>query len=651
MIEYLLASVLGASGRVKRTLGVFHDILVASAVLFISYAAIFGVWPTLQIPYIFVRVGLFGVAGGVIFLAFALNRGAWRYASVFDVVAIAKASFILTAGYAIASFLYDRGAYLTRAQPIVIFSLLVTGLGATRMAFRLAKEGRLGPMRNAIPVDTRAVLLYGLNEDTEMFLRALSRNRQAPLKVVGVVEDTTRNLRTRIHGVKVIGHIDDVDAIVERNKRRGVELKELVVGDRGLDRHQLSRIVKIASSAGLTVSLLPEATLTRHVGAKTLEPTPVNLADVLGRPEVELSTTDIATMIDGKCVLITGAGGSIGSELARQVSHFNPARLVLTDNSEHMLFSVNQELTRQQPTFQIDAIVADVRDQTRINSVFTRVKPEVIFHAAALKHVPIVENNPVEAIKTNLLGTRNVANAAIEAGAKSFVLISTDKAVNPRSIMGATKRAAEIYCQSMDVKSTTTRLTTVRFGNVIGSNGSVVPIFQNQIARGGPVTVTHPHVMRYFMSIPEAVRLVLQASASGLRASNERGQVLVLQMGDPISIAELAEKMIQLAGFKPGVDIEITYTGLRPGEKLVEELASDRETVAEFSGRGYNYVTSPAADDRLLQKILSDIHTAIVNQDDEIAMKLLQHLVPSYRRWEQAAETVAISRPDSKYAQ
>ena len=275
-------------------------------------------------------------------------------------------------------------------------------------------------------------------------------------------------------------------------------------------------------------------------------------------------------------------------------------------------------------------MVADVRDRDRMMTLFSTFEPEVVFHAAALKHVPLVEDNPVEALKTNVLGTKNVADAALSVDARAFVMISTDKAVNPTNIMGATKRAAEAYCQALDVKSQTTRFKTVRFGNVIGSNGSVVPRFQDQIARGGPVTVTHPEIVRFFMSIPEAVRLVLQASGHGLRASAERGKILVLDMGKPVSIVDLATKMIQLAGLRPGTDIKIEFSGLRPGEKLYEEMFDDSEDVVPVPQHGYSIATPRTINEKILQKTIADLKFAVETNDDIVALKLLQHIVPEY---------------------
>ena len=288
-------------------------------------------------------------------------------------------------------------------------------------------------------------------------------------------------------------------------------------------------------------------------------------------------------------------------------------------------------MRERHPDLRIVTRIVDVRDSGRVSHLFEDVKPEVVFHAAALKHVPLVESNPLEGIKTNLLGTRNVANAAMENGASTFVMISTDKAVNPTNIMGTTKRAAEAYCQALDVVSKKTRFKTVRFGNVLGSNGSVVPRFQEQIANGGPVTVTHPNMVRFFMTIPEAVRLVLHASARALRQQSDRGKIMVLDMGEPVRIADLAERMIQLAGFRPHTDIEIVFTGLRPGEKLYEELFDTSEAQDGLTEEGYVVASPRIIDSALLHRTLSGIETAVGKENSVRAIELLLHIVPEYR--------------------
>src|SRR5690606_21065064 len=333
-----------------------------------------------------------------------------------------------------------------------------------------------------------------------------------------------------------------------------------------------------------------------------------------------------------RVVMVTGAGGSIGSELSRQIAAIGPSMLAVTDSSEFMLYTLESELKHKCVGEKLVARILDVRDQPRVIQLIRDLKPDVIFHAAALKHVPMMEENPLEAIKTNVLGTRNVADAALAQGVETFVMISTDKVVNPTSIMGATKRAAEAYCQALDIQSTTTRFRTVRFGNVLGSNGSVVPRFREQIATGGPVTVTHPDIVRYFMTIPEAVRLVLHASAHAMSIGNGRGKIMVLDMGKPVRIADLAERMIRLAGFRPRVDIDIVHTGLRPGEKLYEELFDPSEVPDERTEEGYVIASPRVIDRELLERTLAEISACAVSEDATRALELLQHIVPEYDR-------------------
>ena len=372
--------------------------------------------------------------------------------------------------------------------------------------------------------------------------------------------------------------------VVNRLARKGIKVAELVVTETSPGRQRLGHIVERATSLGLKASRIPDLTETAQLTSHSiLEPKAIELGDLLGRPEVVADVQGIAGLINERTVLVTGAGGSIGSELCRQIALLSPRRLIITDSSEFHLYSLDIELREKFELLRIETRIVDVRDGTRVNLVFQKFKPDIIFHAAALKHVPLVEANPLEAIKTNLFGTRNVANAALAAGASACVMISTDKAVNPTNIMGATKRAAEAYCQALDVSTDKIRYKTVRFGNVLGSNGSVVPRFQEQIASGGPLTVTHPQVVRFFMTIPEAVRLVLHASAHAQRRQKERGKIMVLDMGEPVRIVHLAERMIQLAGLKPYVDIDIVFTGLRPGEKLYEELFDPSEVQSEVT--------------------------------------------------------------------
>lgn len=620
--------------KLIRLFGTVHDAAIAALVFFFSFSVVLGDYRTLTLPFFWSKLAAFTIGSTIVFYVFSLNRGSWRYASIPDLFAIVKASATVVLLFVIASFLFERGEGLPRSVPFFMMLLLIFGLGAPRLAVRLLREGRISARLSGVRRQHgggRNVLLYGLNDNSEMFLRAVDRLGDDSISVIGILDDTEQNHKLRIHGSKVIGGINALKTVVERRKSRGTIIKELVVADRTLTPAQLANIVEKATNAGVTVSLLPDLTSRHEISEnRIVEPKPIHLTDLLGRPEIRIDTVEVARLIDGKCILITGAGGSIGSELVRQVASFNPGQLIITDNSEYLLYKVDLELREKFRSLDIVTLVADVRDRERVMGIFERFRPEIVFHAAALKHVPMMEDNPVEALKTNVLGTRNVADAALDHNARAFVMISTDKAVNPTNVMGATKRAAEAYCQALDLKSETTRFKTVRFGNVVGSNGSVVPRFQEQIAKGGPVTVTHPEIVRFFMSIPEAVRLVLQASGHGLRARTERGKILVLDMGQPVSIVDLATKMIQLAGLRPGIDIKIEFTGLRPGEKLYEELFDDAEVVVPVKEHGYSIATPRTINDKILQKTIGDLSAAVASEDHPTALKLLSHIVPEY---------------------
>jgi O-antigen biosynthesis protein WbqV len=359
-----------------------------------------------------------------------------------------------------------------------------------------------------------------------------------------------------------------------------------------------------------------------------LELKPVAIEDLLNRPQVPLDRAGMARLVQGRRVLLTGAGGTIGSELARQVAALGPERLILLDNGEYALWQIDLELAETAPAVPRRALVADVREEGRIRAIMEAERPELVFHAAALKHVPMVEANPLEGLLTNAAGTRTVADAARAAGAHAMVFISTDKAVNPTSVMGASKRLAEMYCQALDAKGM--RCVTVRFGNVLGSTGSVVPLFQRQLARGGPLTVTHPDMQRYFMTVREAVGLVLQASVAGAGGGAPDGGIFVLDMGAPVKIVDLARQMVRLAGLRPDDDIEIRFTGLRPGEKLFEELFHGKEPPAPTAFPGLLMATPRTADPAIVGRAIDEIASACRGAQTRLALALLARMVPEF---------------------
>lgn len=613
----------------KRYLSIAHDLVVAGSAFLLSYVTVLGIDLTLETPGIAEKTGAFVAACAFFFFFFSMHRGSWRYVSIPDLTTIIKATAFSVLVYTVGAFLMTRGSNVPRSVPVLTTLYMIAGLSASRLAYRLLLEHSLRFPTPSQLKEKRYVLLYGLTDAAESFIRSTRRDVNRETGVVGILDDSSNHAKI-VQGVKVLGTLSELEPIVARFQRNGTKVSELIVTEDAPSRERLGEIVELATRLGIKASRIPSTTETALITGR-IEPKPIDLGDLLGRPEVKTDLEGVAGLINGKVVLATGAGGSIGSELCRQIAMFGPSELAITDSSEFHLYLLDLELRERHPDLKIVTRIVDVRDSGRVSHLFEDVKPEVVFHAAALKHVPLVESNPLEGIKTNLLGTRNVANAAMENGASTFVMISTDKAVNPTNIMGTTKRAAEAYCQALDVVSKKTRFKTVRFGNVLGSNGSVVPRFQEQIANGGPVTVTHPNMVRFFMTIPEAVRLVLHASARALRQQSDRGKIMVLDMGEPVRIANLAERMIQLAGFRPHTDIEIVFTGLRPGEKLYEELFDTSEAQDGLTEEGYVVASPRIIDSALLHRTLSGIETAVGKENSVRAIELLLHIVPEYR--------------------
>ena len=618
--------------RLLRRSAIVLDTAVAFTVFLLAYLTAYGYPAALHVPGLVLKAAIFTALAFVTFVVFSLNSRSWRYVSLTDLLEIIKVAFVVMLLYTAGSFVISRGDHVPRSVPVLIVLYMVTGLAAPRIGYRLLME-QLSPLFEIRRPQRGAVqnaMLVGLSDQAENFIRLLRVSRVPRVRVVGILDDVRINRGRTVRGVKVLGSTDQIERALQRLAKRGTSVSELIVAEHSASRRRLLELVEIGTAHGLTVSRLPDMTDTAEItNGKILEPKRIELADLLERPEMKADVEGIERLIKGRNVLITGAGGSIGSELSRQIAGFSPRCMIVTDNSEYHLYKLDTELRDSHPELDLMARIVDVRDAGRVDLIFAEFRPEVVFHAAALKHVPLVEDNPIEAMKTNVLGTRNVADAALANGTLTFIMVSTDKAVNPTNIMGATKRAAESYCQSLDVTSSSTRFKTVRFGNVLGSNGSVVPRFQEQIAAGGPVTVTDPHIVRYFMTIPEAVRLVLQACAhSGLQPS--RGSIMVLDMGKPVQIADLAKRMIQLAGFRPGIDIDIVFTGLRPGEKLFEELFDPREVEDMRTDGGFLIARPRLVDKVFLDRTLSRLETVTADEDVTRALELLSTLVPEY---------------------
>ena len=586
---------------------------------------------------------LWFIAGGAVTLLaaglpFRMPQQYWRFSGIEDLIGVVGSSVISAALFAV--LLLASGFPLpTSTFPIVHALTLIVALGTPRVIYRLRK-GRARSTEGA-----QSVLLAGAGENAEIFLRALdTREGRAAYRVVGLLSNGASTVGRRMHGRPILGVLDQAGPVLARLRREGCPVSAVIVTEPDLQGARLAELVAGAEAEGGTVRRMPAPT--RLLDSTEAVPlAPVAIEDLLNRPQVPLDREGMARLVRGRRVLVTGAGGTIGSELARQIASLDPALLVLLDNGEYALWQIDTELAETHPAIPRQICLADIRDDARIRAVCDDIRPELVFHAAALKHVPMVEANPLEGLMTNAVGTRIVADAARAAGAVQMVFISTDKAVNPSSIMGASKRLAEMYVQALDrtAHSAGLRYVTVRFGNVLGSTGSVVPLFRRQLERGGPLTVTHPDMQRYFMTVREAVGLVLQASVVG---GIEQGGIFVLDMGPPVRIVDLARQMIRLTGHSVASDdapapnaIAIRFTGLRPGEKLFEELFHGKEPPSPTGYEGLLMATPRTADPAIVGRCLDEIAAACRAGQPGAALSLLGRMVPEYEPDVPAAAT------------
>lgn len=499
----------------------------------------------------------------LIFAFFKLYSNLWQYTSIYELGNI----FVAVAVFSLLNWLfyfYVIPENLPRSVLIMVGGLMLFFAGGVRLARRVVESIRFLPHR--INGRTKNLLVIGGGQAGSMVLKELFNHPHLG-RPVAIIDEDIRKKGHRIHGVPVAGTLNHIDWAVKKYR-----IQEIILAIPSATETDIRRILTRCKETGCKLKRLPGIYTILDGRISVQQIRDVNITDLLGRPEVELDLDSICTYLEGRIVLVTGAGGSIGSELCRQIVRFHPKQLIMLDNYENNLYELELELRQTYPKQTLKALIGSVQDEKRIDSVFSQFTPQVVFHAAAHKHVPLMEDSPTEAIKNNIFGTINVAEAADLYGVERFVLISTDKAVNPANVMGASKRVAEIAIQQINKRSQT-KYAAVRFGNVLGSNGSVIPIFQRQIARGGPVTVTHPDVIRYFMTIPEAVQLVIQAGALA-----KGGEVFILDMGEPVKILDLAKDLISLSGYRPDIDIPIKFTGLRPGDKMYEELLLDMET-------------------------------------------------------------------------
>ena len=546
-----------------------------------------------------------------VFWLFGLYRGVWRFASLPDMIRIGKS--VLSGLLIITLLLWLARDFsgIPRSVPVLYGILLMIFLSLPRMVYRFFKDQR------ARSKSAQRVLVVGAGSAGEMLVRDLLRDTQRAYLPVAFVDDDANKRGREIHGVRVLGSCRKLPRIA---RKLAADLIMLAVPS--ADKSQMQRIIARVEETGLPFRTVPPLKELMSGNVRVDQLREVVIEDLLGRDPVALDWQAIKAGLSERSILITGAGGSIGSELCRQLASLSLKNLILVENSEYNLFCMERELRQHFPELQLFPHLADITERKVIDRIFHLYRPEVVFHAAAYKHVPLLEEQVREAVHNNVLGTRNVALAADACGAREFVLISTDKAVNPANVMGASKRAAEIYCQNLNDRSST-NFITVRFGNVLGSTGSVVPLFKEQIKQGGPVSVTHPEIERYFMTTREACQLIMQASVLG-----DGGEIFVLDMGQPVRIQYLAEQLIRLSGKKPGEDIEIEYIGLRPGEKLYEELFHEQESL------------QPTAHEKILQarfrsmpweelaRIMEDAEAACNVYDCRKLSDLLTRLVP-----------------------
>ena len=571
----------------------------------------------------------FAAVAAMVFASGQMYKGVWRYASVRDLVSLVRAVTLAILIFYLVLFLVTRLADMPRTVPIIHWFVLVMLLGGPRFVYRIAKDYRRSVRWAAEGGERIPVLLVGAGDEADLFIRAM-RAPDAQYHAVGMLTHKDSRVGQHIHGVNVLGTMDELEPVLTALAKRDIRPQRLILTDHRLDGAVVRQLLDEADRLALGLSRIPRLTDLKDGVADRMVIQPIAVEDLLGRPQMVLDREGMVSMIAGHTVLVTGSGGSIGSELVRQVADLNPGLLVLVDACEFNLYSIDMEMSERWPNVKRLAVLGDVRDRVRVAEIMTEHRPDVVFHAAALKHVPMVEANPEEGLLTNAVGTRIVAESCQAAGVKVMVQISTDKAVNPTNVMGASKRLAEMYTQALDLAGQT-RFVTVRFGNVLGSTGSVVPLFQRQLAAGGPLTVTHPDMTRYFMTVREAVELVLQALVWGMRHGDDRGKIMVLDMGEPVKIQHLARQMIRLAGLRPDVDIAIVFTGLRPGEKLFEEIFHGAEPPVATDSKGILLAAPRLVDYPHLAGALDSIEAAARAHDAPAALKVLCQLVPEYQ--------------------
>jgi FlaA1/EpsC-like NDP-sugar epimerase len=561
------------------------------------------------------------------FIVFGLYRGMWRYVSIPDLFNLIKAALVSSTGIILGILFIHQFQGFARSVFIIDAALTILFIGGARLIIRIfltqggSSNGRF-PLSflSSQPSEFKRLLIIGAGDAGEKMYRELRDNPNLNYHIVGFVDDDARKLGMRIHGVPILGNVDELARLVKK-----YEIDEVLIAISSASGKEMRRIVERCKETGVKFKTIPGIgeLIDGRVSVKTIRD--VSYEDLMGRKPVRMEMDRIGNYATGEPVLITGAGGSIGSELCRQIARFDPSPLILLDCAENNLFQIEMEFSRDYPQLEYIPILGNILNGTLLDNIFRAYHPRVVFHAAAYKHVPMMELNPWEAVYNNIQGTQSLLEAARHHGVERFVFVSTDKAVRPVNVMGASKRVGELLTQAFS-KDDHSRFMSVRFGNVIGSSGSVIPLFQEQIKKGGPITVTHPEVTRFFMTIPEAAQLILQAGAMG-----EGGEIFILDMGTPIKIIDLANDLIRLSGFEPGRDIEIKFSGLRPGEKLYEELITQGEGIVKTPHEKILVLRGNSIQqDDFLSKI-SELCQLAGKQDALKIKEKLKEIVPEYQ--------------------
>ena len=567
----------------------------------------------------------------VVFYVFGLYNRLWQYASTGELLLIIYAVTVGTGGTAAVVYLYGvaQAATLPFRLPhtaaMLLWLAMVFLVGGSRFIWRILQENAFD---RHVPGSQKQVLIIGAGDAGVLAARELKNRNYRDGRPIGFIDDNRSKQKLHVLGIPVLGTRKDIVRVV-----KGHNIDEVIIAMPSASGESVREIVQICEKSGVDLKIMPGVydIISGDISVNPIRQ--VQVEDLLGREPVSVDLEEVAGYVTGETVFITGAGGSIGSEICRQIARFNPGKLVLLGHGENSIFGIEQELRAEHPGINYITEILDIKDRQKVNLIFQRYMPGVVFHAAAHKHVPLMERNPEEALKNNVIGSQNLAEAADKARVKTFVSISTDKAVNPTSVMGATKRTVELLIQSLDRRSQT-KFVAVRFGNVLGSSGSVIPTFKRQIAKGGPVTVTHPDMVRYFMTIPEAAQLVIQAGAMAMG-----GEIFILDMGKPVKIVDLAKDLIRLSGFEPDVDIKIQFTGIRPGEKLFEELLTAEEGITSTKHSRIFVAKPNVIDVKLLEELTHIVRErgSYLTRDEVI--ELLQTVIPSFRK--KAAKAVA----------